>query len=234
MKSVSTVMFLCGEQRAEPLAGHRLGERTVERGDEDDLRGLAHALALEVVIREEDELQRRHRALDGQLGDVHDQPATGERVELCPQRDRTLEGVELTDLAVPLLAEHPGGLVGAGGRAAGDDELVVVQGASADEVHGGGWGVDPFDLGHDDLDVVVQVGALALADLARLVHPERDEQVPRLVVVDVVLVDDGDGPFGGREPLAELVDDHRPGRARSQDHEVLRGGGHTSTIPLWV
>jgi hypothetical protein len=202
--------------------------------DEDDLGGLAHSLALEVVIREEDELQRRHRALDGQLGDVHDQAATRERVELCPQRDRTLEGVELTDLAVPLLAEHAGGLVGARGRAAGDDELVVGQGAPTDEVHGRGGGIDPFDLGHDDLDVVVQVGALALADLARLVHPERDEQVPRLVVVDVVLVDDGDGPFGGREPLAELVDDHRSGRARSQDHEVLRGGGHTSTIPLWV
>jgi hypothetical protein len=46
------------EQRAEPLAGHRLGERAVQRGDEDDLGGLAHALALEVVIREEDELQR--------------------------------------------------------------------------------------------------------------------------------------------------------------------------------
>jgi len=59
----------------------------------------------------------------------------------------------------------------------------------------------------------------AASDLLGLDEPEGQEEVARLVVVDVVLVDDGDTPLAGGEAVPQLVHDHGAGRARSQDHE---------------
>ena len=66
------------EEGPEGPARDRLGERAVERRDEDELGDLAQPALAQPVVSEEGELQWGDRALDRQLGDVHDEPAAGE------------------------------------------------------------------------------------------------------------------------------------------------------------
>ena len=128
----------------------------------------------------------------------------------------------------------PGVWSGRGRRAGGDDELVVAQGAPVDERDLTGLRVDAVDVAEHELDAVGDEGVAAASDLLGLDEPEGQEEVARLVVVDVVLVDDGDAPLAGGEAVPQLVRDHGAGRARSQDHEGPHGGGHAPTVPPWV
>jgi hypothetical protein len=57
-------------------------------------------------------------------------------------------------------------------------------------------------------------------DIVAVVGTERDEQVARLVVVLVVLVDDGDRPVTPLKTVPQLVCGHRPGCPGTQ-HEQL-------------
>ena len=216
------------EQRAEGLARDRLGERAVERGDKDDLGAVAKAAPGEEVVGEEGELQRCDGALDRHLGDVHDEATAAEACQPVAQGERALVGVELADLVVPLRAERAGDLVGARRGAGGDDQLVVGKDPAVGQAHCLRRRVDPVDLRHHQLDAVGDERALVAAYLFGRSHPERQEEVARLVVVDVVAVDDGDGPVLGGQGAVQLVDDHGAGGSRAQDHEVLRGGGHAS------
>nr|WP_245616118.1 hypothetical protein [Phycicoccus jejuensis] len=115
-----------------------------------------------------------------------------------------------------------------------EDELVPGQDAAVLEAHLVGVGVDPLDRPHDDVDAVVDEGAPGPADLLGGGDAEGDEQVARLVVVDVVAVDDGDGPRLAGQPLAQLVDDHRPGGPGAEDQQVLLGSGHGSLLLVVV
>src|SRR6266568_1456342 len=82
---------------AEMPRGDRLGERTLQRCHIGDLDPVTHATLGEERVGEEREFQRRDRALDRHLGDVHDQLATLPARKLVPQRGGAVEGVEVED-----------------------------------------------------------------------------------------------------------------------------------------
>ena len=73
--------LLLGEQVGEVLGGDRLGEAAVERRREHELGARADAALAQVPVGEEGELDRRDRALDRHVGDVHDEPAAVEALE---------------------------------------------------------------------------------------------------------------------------------------------------------
>ncbi len=84
------VDVLLREQPAERLRRDRLRERGIERRHVGDVDVVTDAALLEVPVGEERELQRRHRALDRHVDDVHDQPAAGNALERGVQRRRHL------------------------------------------------------------------------------------------------------------------------------------------------
>jgi hypothetical protein len=76
-----------GQHAAEAADAHRLGERALERRRVDDLDLVAHAALGEERLGQEQELERRDRALDRHLGDVDHQPPPGEALERVAQRE---------------------------------------------------------------------------------------------------------------------------------------------------
>ena len=96
------------EHPAEVLRGDRFGERALQRRHVGDLDLVAHAALGEERVGEEGELQRRDRALDRHLDDVHDEPAALPGRELVAQRGRAVEGVEVEDALAPLGPVMPG------------------------------------------------------------------------------------------------------------------------------
>jgi hypothetical protein len=62
------------------------GEGAVERGHVDELDALADAALAEVGVGQEEQLQRRHRALDRHLAHVRDEASTVERGQGVRQR----------------------------------------------------------------------------------------------------------------------------------------------------
>ena len=143
------------------LGGDRLGERARQRRGVDQLDPVAHPALPEVGVGEERELQRRDRALDRHVDDVHDQPAAVELGQRLGQGDRTVVGVEVEDALPPLPAvEHAGRLVRPRLDAGGDDQVVVRQPGPVGQQHLVVVGGDPVDLAVDQ------------------VHPVRDEPLP--------------------------------------------------------
>ena len=79
-----------------------------------------------------------------------------------------------------------------------------------------------FVVGFFGLGLVVLQGlALGALPLAGCVDPEWDEQEPGLVVVGLVLVDNGDVPFVGIETRPQTVDHHGPGRPGPEHQQFL-------------
>jgi len=174
---------------------------------------------------------------------VHDESAAAELLEGLLEGEHALVGVEVVDRLAPLRAEHSGGLVGARGRAGGDDEVVVVQLPAVGQVDLLAFGIDPIDLTHEQLDAVVDEGVPRATDVLALVDAERHEEVSRLVIVVVVLVDNDYPPILGRQPIAQLVGCHGAGGSPAEDHEGAHCGRSFSvsrdvliheTIPLRV
>src|ERR1019366_501338 len=66
---------LVGQQAAQFPVGHGLGEGAVQGSDIRQFNAVADAPPAEVVVGEEAELQRRDRALDRHVDDVHHEPA---------------------------------------------------------------------------------------------------------------------------------------------------------------
>ncbi len=122
---------------AQVLGGDGLGERAGQRGGVDQLDPVADALLVEEPVGQHDELERRHRALDGVLDDVEHQPAALPRAQVLGQGHRTLDRVEIEDRPVPLGALETGGLLGPGLGAGGDDQEVVVEHAAVRRVSPG-------------------------------------------------------------------------------------------------
>ena len=209
------------EHVAEVLAGDRLGEGALQRGHVDDLDLVAHALLGEERVGQEGELQRRDRALDRHLGDVDDQPAALPGAQLLGQGGGAVEGVELVDVAAEVVG-HARGLLGPRRGAGGDDQVVVAPARCrrpSRTLFSSGTTLsispsDQVDAGRDE-------ALLGLDDLVGPVDAERDEQVPGLVVVRVVGVDDRDAPLVAGQLRAQLVHGHGPGGAGSQDEQPL-------------
>ncbi len=97
--------LLVGDLRQDPVRVG-LGERARVRRDERDLDPVAHALLPEVVVGEERELERRHRALDRHFGDVDHEPAFAHLGERLLHRERAFERVERVHANAHLLG-HP-------------------------------------------------------------------------------------------------------------------------------
>lgn len=72
-------------------------------------------------------MRRSDRALDRHFGDVDDEPATTPLVQLVAEGEGTVIRIELPDFLMPLRSQHPRCLIGAGGGAGGEDELVVAE-----------------------------------------------------------------------------------------------------------
>ena len=127
--------LLLAEQVGQVLGGDRLGEAAVERRREHELAACADSALAQVPVGEEGELDRRDRALDRHVGDVHDQPAAVEALERALQRRGARQVVEGEDALVPAGAGHALGLLRLKPHAAGDDEHVVGEHGAVVEQH---------------------------------------------------------------------------------------------------
>ena len=64
--------LLLGEQASQMFGGDRLRETAVERCRVDELGAVADSALAQVPVGEEGELERRDRALDRHVDEVHD------------------------------------------------------------------------------------------------------------------------------------------------------------------
>jgi len=83
------------------FGGDRLRERTVEGSRIDELDPFADTALTQVPVGEEGELERRDRALDRHVDQVHDQPTSVETLQRTPERVSALGAVEGEDALVP-------------------------------------------------------------------------------------------------------------------------------------
>ena len=196
--------LLRGDLRQHPV-GVGLGECAGVGRDQRDLDPVADALLVKVIVGEEGELERRHRALDRHVADVDDQPALGHAVERLAHRQRALQRVERVHAVCPSpqpCPRPPRARDCTPARRPGNRrESRRCRSAPRARV------VDQLDVGRDEIDVARQ----RLADrpydvvlLAVAVQAERQEQQARLIDVQFRAVDHGDLPL--RE--VELVREH--------------------------
>ena len=114
---------------------------------------------MEVPVGQEAELQRRHRALDGHVDHVDDEPAAVERGQRRLQRGGTFGRVEGEDLLHPPGTREPFGLLGHEDGAGGDDEHVVAEHRPVLEVDLVGGDVDVVDGAVHVADAVMELAA---------------------------------------------------------------------------
>ena len=93
------VLFL--QQTSEHLRGPGLGECPRHRRDIGDVHIFPHAALHEKGIGKHDEFKRRHRAFDGQIGDVQHEFTTLPCFEEVGQGRCPLNGIEIEDLLLP-------------------------------------------------------------------------------------------------------------------------------------
>ncbi len=211
------------QHASERFGCHRLGEGPRQRCHEDQFGVPPDPLLLQPPVGQEDELEGCHRALKGHLGDVHHQLAPLEGAEMLGKVDRSFEGVEGVDVVGTSVSEllESGGLVGTDVGAGGYDQEVVVEPAIAVQAYPVLVRLDVLDLGVDHLDPGRDEVPFRFDHVAGGVHPEGNEEETRLVVVILVVVDDGDLPLLRVEPVTELVDHHGAGRSGPEDQEFL-------------
>ena len=217
---------LAGQQAGQLPAGHRLGERAVQRRDVGEVHPVPDAAPAEVVVGEEAELQRRDRALDRHVDDVDDQPAAVEPGQRPAQGLGALGGVEGEDVLLPARPGQPLGLLRQQPGAGRHDQDVVVQRVAGTEVHPVMLDVDVVDAGLAVDDAGAELPPARPRDPPHVGPAERDEQQPGLVHVIIVAVhhDDLDGPRVVRPP--QPVRDQRPAGAATEDNDPF----HTVTL----
>lgn len=176
-------------------------------------------------LGEKEELERRHRALDGHLRDVEHDASAGEPIERATQSERALERVEVEGGLLPSCVRETRRLLGQDAAPRRHDENVVGEHSAVGHEDLVLVRCDAVDLAEPELDARVEKVLAPLHDLLRPVLSEWEEQQARLVEVDVVTVDDGDAPRVFGERPYELVGHHRPAGAASQDHDALHDGG---------
>ncbi len=188
-------------------------------------------------VGEEGELEGSRRALDRHLGDVNHETAPFPALQLLGQRLGSLECVELEDAPAPLLAGHPGCLVGPWGGAGGYEQVVVVEllpGGESDLVLVRQHQIDVTD---HHFHTRGEESTPRPHHLVGGVGTEGDEQIAGLVVMAVVLIDHGDLPLVGVETRPQLVGHHGPCGACSENeqtsHVAILRRGRTSSR-RWV
>ena len=219
-------MPLPASRPAELAAGHRLGERPVQRRDVGEVYPVPDAAAAEVVVGEEAELQRRHRALDRHVHDADDQAAAGESVQRPAQRLGALGGVEGEDVLLPARTGQPVGLLRLQPRAGGHDQHVVAQRGPVPEVYPVVLHVDVVDPGLAVADAGAELRPARAGYPPHVSPAERDEQQPGLVHVVSVAVHHDD--LGGLRPAGppQPVRDQRPAGAATEDDDPF----HAATL----
>ena len=193
LNSVTSSISFSVEQAGEVLGGDRLGEGAVERRRVDELGAVADAALAQVPVGEEGELERRDRALDRHVDEVHDEAAAVEALERPSQRLGAFRVVEGEHALVPAGTGQALGLLGLQAHAGGDHEHVVGEHGAVVEQHLVALGLDLVDLVLMEDDAVVAAGAGAGRTISlELREPERHEEQAGLVDVAVVAVDDVD------------------------------------------
>ncbi len=155
------------EHPTEVLRGDRLGERSVERGDVDDVDLVADATLGEVPVGQEAELERRDRALDRHVDDVDDEATPVEGGQRRAESGGTLGRVEGERALHPAGAGKALGLLGHHPRARRDDQHVVVERVAVGEVDGVGVDVDTVHARLDEVDPGNGAGARVVARCRR-------------------------------------------------------------------
>ena len=155
--------LLLGQQAGQVLGGDRLREGAVERCRVDELGAVADPALAEVPVGEEGELERRDRALDRHVDEVHDEATAVEALERSLQRLGALGAVEGEHALVPARVGQALGLLRLQAHAGRDDEHVVREHRAVVEQHL--VALDPHLLDlvlvEEDAAVAAGVGAAA-------------------------------------------------------------------------
>ena len=88
-------------------------------------------------------------------------------------------------------------------------------------MHDIGFRVDAIDFGPHSDDALGNESIRRLNRLLRCVRTEGQEEIPRLIMVHVAGLNDGDLPFGLRQHRPQFVDGHGARGARTEDEEAL-------------
>ena len=183
---------------------------------------------MEVPVGQEAELERRHRALDGQVDHVDHDPSALEPLQRRRQRGGPFEVVEGEDPLHPARPRQTVGLLGDQAGAGGHHQHVVDERRPVRQVHPPGVDVDVPDRALVEVDARVELLVSGTDDAVRVGQAERHEQQARLVDVTIVAVDHGDRDVG--QLLAEPVRGQGATRARSQDdHPCAHGCAFPTT-----
>ena len=207
---------------AEGRRRGRLGERAIQRGDVGQLDAVTDAALVEVPVGQEAELERRHRALDGQIDHVDHDPSALEPLQRSRQRGSPFQVVEREDPLHPARPGQPLRLLGDQAGAGGHHQDVVEERRPVRQVHAPGLDVDVPDPALAELDARVELLVAGADDAVRVGQTERHEQQARLVDVTIIAVDHGDRDVG--QLLAEPVRGQGATRARSQDDHPCAHG----------
>ena len=154
-------------------------------------------------VGEEHELERRDRALDRHVDDVHDQPAAVEPLERLTECLGAGSRVERERPLVPPGPGQPLGLLGLKARARRDDEHVVRQVAAVLEPDGLAVERDRVDRSLVERDPGMELPTSRADDLVEMRESEGHEQKTGLVDVPVVAVDDVDLGLVRLEPATQ-------------------------------
>jgi hypothetical protein len=173
-----------------------------------------------MVIGEERELERCDGTLDRQLGDVDDEAPSFEVGQGVTQRGCSGQGVELVNGVPPAVFGHARRHIRSRTRAGGDHELVVGDHRAVLQVNLPCGGVDPIDLGPDQVDRLRQQRVDGFHQFDRILPSERNEQESGLVEVCPRRIDHLDRPVGRQSP-GQGIGDHRAGGARTQNDEAF-------------
>ena len=221
--------LLLAEQIGQVLGSDRLREAAVERRCEHDFAACADSALAQVPVGEEGELDRRYRALDRHVGDVHDEPAAVEARQRPLERRGSRQVVEGEDALVPARPGHAFGLLGLEPDAARNDEDVVRECGAVVEQYLVAVDRDGLDLVLVEDDPVTQLALTRSHDRLDLRQSERHEEQARLVDVPVVAVDDVDLCLVRVEAVVQPVGGDRATRPAAEDHDLFR----CHSVPPW-
>ena len=144
---------------------------------------------MEVPVGQEEELEWGDRALDRHLGHVQHQPAAIEVLHGLVKLERTVERVEVEDVALPAGPHQPIHLLRGDAAARGDDQVVVVDRAAVVELHAVFVGLDHVDPAQQQVYALRDVAGARPDDVLLTVDPERDEEQPGLVLCGKQAID---------------------------------------------
>lgn len=151
----------------------------------------------------------------GDFADVQHQPPFPEMLQLVVQGGRAVGGVEIMDLAAPVVREAGNLLRGDSGPGGHDDPVIVISAFLADyltvfRIHG----LDGVQHKIDAVHHKIFFGANAAL---RRIHAKRHQQPAGLIVVDGVAVNESYLPLPWAQELSHLRGHHGPAGAGAQE-----------------